>query len=374
MHALVSATLSAAVIAALESDLDWQLTYVKSIAAALEDLTPGDRAAVQVLVLEADPIDAVMISSLPGLEIIACLRSDPVNVDVAAATSRGIPVIYSPGRNAEAVADFTLGLCLAALRSIAIGHYGIKALELTRNGADSCGAVVKDDVIWRPSDPLMDVPYLAYKGRELSGLTVGVVGFGAVGRAVARRFRGLVSEVVVVDPGCRADEIEAAGLRAMSLPEMLPLVDVVTLHARSRSVIIGRDQLSLMKPGSYLINTARATVLDYEALGESVLSGHLRGAALDVFPEEPLPSGSPLLQLPGLTLTPHIAGAAEDVITRQSLTFLATLRGLYSRTAMWSELSVRNREVQEQWYGWKGVRQLTGVPQERVADYPQREK
>ena len=129
---------------------------------------------------------------------------------------------------------------------------------------------------------------------------------------------------------------------------MLPRADVVTVHARSASVIIGEPEISLMRRGSYLINTARATVLDYEALVQALHDGHLRGAALDVYPEEPLPRTSPLLSAPGLTLTPHLAGATEEVSGRMYDIALQALNDVYHEPD-WTGVAVRNRQVQRAW-------------------------
>jgi D-3-phosphoglycerate dehydrogenase len=285
---------------------------------------------------------------LPNLEVIAVMRSEPVNVDLAAATERALPVIHTPGRNAESVADFTLGLTLAMLRSIAISHHAIVSGDITRadSRADQLGRV--SDVIWRPDDPAEPIPYIAYKGRELSSQVIGVIGYGAVGRAVARRFHPLVREVIVVDPAVPESSVITAGFTPADLASMLPRADVVTVHARSASVIIGEPEIARMRRGTYLINTARATVLDYEALVRALRAGHLRGAALDVYPEEPLPRTSPLLSAPGLTLTPHLAGATEEVSGRMYDIALQALSDLYHRTD-WSGVAVRNRQVQQAW-------------------------
>jgi D-3-phosphoglycerate dehydrogenase len=331
------------------------------VADAVAAMTPAERESVRVLIVEAEPVGAALLGQLSGLQLIACLRGDPVNVDVAAATGRGALVVHAPGRNAEAVADFTLGLCLAAARSIAITHHGIVSGALTSSaasaGPDEPGAAgdppatAPGDVIWRPADPAAPIPYQVYKGRELSTLTVGVVGFGTIGQAVARRFAGLVHEVHVADPAVPAERIKDRGLIPTDLPDLLPIADVISLHARSAAVVIGRRELAVMKPGAILINTARATVLDYDALREALDSGHLGAAALDVFPQEPIPSGSPLLTQRNLTMTPHLAGATAQVRDWQSQILLAAIRGIYTAGRDWDDLPVRNPELQAAWAG-----------------------
>ena len=348
MRALTSCALGANLVEALETRWHWQVSRVATIRTAAADLSAAERADVRAIVVETEPVTAALMDALPNLEVIAVMRSEPVNVDLAAATERGLPVVHTPGRNAESVADFTLGLTLAMLRSIAIAHHGIVSGELTRAESRAREAGRVADVIWRPDDPAQPVPYLAFRGRELASLVIGVVGYGAVGRAVARRFLPLVREVIVVDPAVPEHLITSAGFAAASLAAMLPQADVVTVHARSATVIIGEAELALMRPGAYFINTARATVLDYDALARALHAGHLRGAALDVFPEEPLPRTSPLLSAPGLTLTPHLAGATEEVSGRMNDIALAALTGIYD-SADWTEVAVRNRQVQQAW-------------------------
>jgi len=348
MRALTSCALSAKLVQALETQWRWQVDAVDSVNRAAAELSEADRSSVRAILVEAEPVTAALMDALPNLEVIVAMRSEPVNVDIAAASARALPVIHTPGRNAESVADFTLGLTLAMLRSIAVTHHMIMSGDLTRADSRPHEVGRPVDVIWRPDDPAEPIPYVAYKGRELSSLVIGVVGYGAVGKAVARRFRLLVREVMVVDPDVPEDEVIAAGFTPADLTSMLPRADVVTVHARSASVIIGAAELALMRPGSYLINTARATVLDYEALVRALHDGGLRGAALDVFPEEPLPQTSPLLSAPHLTLTPHLAGATEEVSGRMNDIALQALSDIYHR-ADWTGVAVRNRQVQQAW-------------------------
>ena len=348
MRALTSCALNATLVQALETQWRWRVDTVDSISTAAARFSTDDRAAVRAILVETEPVTAELMDALPNLEVIAVMRSEPVNVDLTAATERALPVIHTPGRNAESVADFTLGLTLAMLRNIAIAHHSIVSGDITRadSKADELGRI--SDVIWRPDDPAEPIPYIAYKGRELSTLAIGVIGYGAVGRAVAHRFLPLVREVIVVDPIVPDASITAAGFTAADLGSMLPRADVVTVHARSASVIIGEPEISLMRRGSYLINTARATVLDYEALVQALHDGHLRGAALDVYPEEPLPQTSPLLSAPGLTLTPHLAGATEEVSGRMYDIALQALNDVYHKPD-WTGVAVRNRQVQRAW-------------------------
>jgi D-3-phosphoglycerate dehydrogenase / 2-oxoglutarate reductase len=347
--ALVNASLTTDAADALARERSWDLRWVDQVSAAVAAMHPEERRSVGVLIVEAEPVGEALLSQLSDLQLIACLRGDPVNVDVAAATARGVVVVHAPGRNAEAVADFTLGLCLAAARSIAISHHAIVSGELTSARPPDAARARRADVVWRPDHPDAPVPYQLYRGRELSSLTVGIVGFGSIGQAAARRFAGLVHEVHVADPGVAAEVIKDRGFIPTPLAELLPIADVISLHARSADVIVGRPELARMKRGSILINTARATVLDYDALQESLRSGQLAAAALDVFPEEPIPLRSPLLLQRNLTMTPHLAGATAEVGTWQSEILLAAIRGLYSGDGEWDGLPVRNRELAAAW-------------------------
>lgn len=349
MLVLVNAALQPDCANSLEVELGWRLRSVASVRVAIGELEEGERRNVKAVVVEAEPVSEAVLALLPDLELVACLRSEPVNVDIAAATARGIPVLHTPGRNAEAVADFTLGLCLAMLRSIAVSHHGILSGQLTGPSAAPSADRAVGDVIWRPADPREKIPYLVYRGRQLSSIVLGLIGYGAAGRAVARRFSGLVREILVADPAVAPDLVEANGCRPVGLGELLRSADVVSLHARSEARILGAEQLAAMRHGAYVINTARATVLDYDAVADALERGHLRGAALDVFPEEPLPASSRLIGVPGLTLTPHLGGATEEVGGRQSEIFLEAVRSLYTSASSWQGLPVRNPEVREHW-------------------------
>jgi D-3-phosphoglycerate dehydrogenase len=371
MRALVSASITDRAIEVLRTQFALEVVQVDDLGDALAAGTLGALDDVSALVVEADPVGASVVEALPALEWIACLRSDPVNVDVSAATAAAVPVLYTPGRNANSVADFTLGLLLSSIRGISASHHRIMDRELTATGPAK-GPEVQGDVIWRPQQPGQPMPYHLYKGPELSSLVFVVVGYGQIGRHVARRLAGLVERLIVVDPEVDPRTIVADGFHASSLRDALPVADVISLHARSAQVILGTHELSAMKRGGYVINTARATVLDYGALGQALRSGHLRGAALDVFPEEPLPSSSPLLDTPGVVLTPHIAGASEGVAARQSEILLDVLSRLYEPAQRWEDLPVANVSVRPGWRSTPApsVKGVTASPQPLLSSLP----
>ncbi|HEV2766337.1 MAG TPA: NAD(P)-dependent oxidoreductase [Acidimicrobiales bacterium] len=251
-----------------------------------------------LLVVEVERVDAGVLQALPEVRIVASARGVPSNVDLAAATARGVPVLHTPARNAASVADFTIGLVLAQCRSLARGQD-----HLRRRG-------------WLVDGEL---PYLHFRGPELAGRTMGLVGYGAVGREVARRAAGgFGMRVLVNDPYVAEPELPA---EAVALERLLAESDVVSLHCPltpETTGMIAERQLALLRPEAVLVNTARAAVVDEAALVAALAEGRIAGAALDVFWTEPLPPDHPLLGLDNVTLTPHLAGAADDVVTRHS--------------------------------------------------------
>ena len=350
MRALVTAQLTGEVQHALEQELGWTLTMDRG---RLYRPTsgyppPDDIDRYEAAIVEADPVGADVLGAMSRLQILACVRGEPVNVDVAAATARGIPVLFAPGRNAESVADFTLGLIFSALRWIAPAHHRVVNGDLTETATPE--SAHRRDVIWSYQDKGRPHPYVLFKGPELRSQLLGLIGFGDIGRAVAQRAVSLGVRVIVHDPYLSVDSIKAAGCRPVALDELLQTADIVSLHARgSGSHILGERELFLMKRGSYLINTARAALLDYNVLENMLAKGHLAGAALDVFPIEPLPPDSPLLTLPNITLTPHLAGASSNVVAHQSEIILANLRALLAGDPV-GQIAIKNPEVLQAWY------------------------
>ena len=253
----------------------------------------------EVLINHLAPVTAAMLDAHPGLKLIAVCRGGPVNIDVAAAHARGVTVVNTPGRNAAAVAEFTIGMILAETRLITIGHSSLAAGE------------------WRG-----DLYRADRTGNELSALTVGVVGYGQIGTRVVRLLKAFGCRILVADPYVQlSPDDRDDGVAKVALDELLARSDVVTLHARvtpETTGFIGRRELGLMKPSAYLINTARGPLVDYQALYEALSGGSIRGAALETFAVEPVPPDLPLLGLPNVTLTPHIAGASLQTVERSA--------------------------------------------------------
>lgn len=244
-----------------------------------------------ILVTHLAPLSSDMLERMPQLEFVAVSRGGPVNIDMAAARARNISVVNAPGRNATAVAEFTIVAILAEIRNVTRGHDALRA-------GDWRGDLYRADVA----------------GEELCDLTVGVIGYGEIGTRVVRLLRAFGSRVLVADPYKQLLPVDASdGVAMVDRMELLPASDVVTLHARvtpETTGFIDKDAFARMKKGATFVNTARGPMVDYDALVDALASGHLRGAMLETFAEEPVPPESPLLKLPNVTLTPHIAGAS----------------------------------------------------------------
>jgi D-3-phosphoglycerate dehydrogenase / 2-oxoglutarate reductase len=339
---LLTADITQSARSAITDELGYSI--VDRCGAAHEDaIRDGAAAGAIGWLLEGDPCGEAEIAALPDLQWIACARGGPVNVDIPAATRRGIPVLYAPGRNAAAVADFVIGQIVCLVRHIAQTNHLIRTGSLI----EERDVAIRDrkDVIWRPLDPDGPIPYHVYRGRELSTLTLGLLGLGRIGELVAAHGRGLGMRVVAHDPFVVGP---LDGIRLVELDELLAVSDVLSLHARGSETLVAAAELRALRPGSYVINTARATILDYPALVDALSDGHLAGAALDVFPDEPLTPRDPLLALDNVLLTPHIAGASSNVIDHYSRTIVDALRAL-QRGDDTSTLAVANREVLARW-------------------------
>lgn len=248
-----------------------------------------------ILVTHLAPLSAGMMDRLPHLKLVAVSRGGPVNIDVRAARARGIQVVNTPGRNASAVAEFTIGAILCQTRLITRGHDSLRRGEWH-------GDLYRADLT----------------GDELSEMTVGVIGYGHVGTRVVRLLKAFGCRILVCDPYVQlAVEDLNDGVEQVGFERLLAQSDVVSLHPRVTEEtrgMIGAAQFAAMKPGSFFVNTARGPLVDYQALYDALASEHLRGAAIETFAVEPVPPDWPLLQLPNVTLTPHIAGASVKTV------------------------------------------------------------
>ena len=243
-----------------------------------------------VLVVESDSVGDPVFD-LP-LRAVASTRGDPNNVDIAGATNAGIPVLYTPGRNADAVAEMTVALLLATTRHLLTADADVRAGQAFRDGT---------------------IPYQRFRAWEVAGQTAGLVGLGAVARALKWRLEGLGVNVIAHDPY----NVEARH----SLDGLLAAADIVSLHAPvtdETTGMIGAAQFAAMRDGAVFLNTARAQLHDTDALVNALRSGKVAAAGLDHFAGEWLPTDHPLASMPNVVLTPHIGGATWNTEARQA--------------------------------------------------------
>lgn len=272
-----------------------------------EDISPAELEKLLedvegVMVSLTPVIDAPIIRAAPKLQFIGKPGAGMDNIDMEEATRRGIRACNTAGSNTEAVADHTFGLILTVLRQI------VRLDRLTRDGRGWERRIL---------------------GGELWGKTLGIVGTGRIGRAVARRAQGFSMKLLgydaFPDPGF-AREVK---LTYLPLPDLLAQSDLISVHVPllpSTRGLIGRRELAQTKPGAFLFNLARGPVVDEDALAESLQSGHLGGAGLDVFTEEPLALTSPLLALDNVVLTPHASGFSRESLYQSRIALAEAAR------------------------------------------------
>ena len=255
-----------------------------------EELREGVAGAAAVVCTLTERIDAAVLDAAgPQLQVVANTAVGYDNVDVDAARSRGVVVTNTPGVLDRATADLTMGLVLAAARRIAEGDRFLRG---------------RTPWTWGPRMMV---------GLDLSaGATLGIVGFGRIGRAVARRARAFDLRVVATPTRAQLDDDERAATEFVELPELLRRSDVVSLHVPlppETRHLVGTDTLALMRPHALLVNTARGGVVDTDALVTALREGRIGGAALDVFEDQPVVDPR-LLELEQVVLTPHLGSAA----------------------------------------------------------------
>ena len=286
---------------------------------------------VEVAIIEFESITDEVINSAKKLKIIAACRNEPAaNTDIDAATARSIPVLFTPGRNAVAVAEYTLGLMISIARSIPTTHHLLRYTdELTSvSYSDKAGDRKGITSEWS-LDPT--APFQRFQGEELMGKTVGLVGAGFIGQEIAKRVAALGMKVVAFDPYAKADQLAKLSIKSIELDELAAQSDFVVMAAKvtpESAGLFGVKQFALMKGSAYFINTARAALVDYDALFKVLKEKKIAGAALDVYPTEPLPGDSPFRTLSNVVLSPHLAGATREVVEHHSKMVVDDLLGL----------------------------------------------
>ena len=260
------------------------------LAARLNDL------GALVLVIEVDFVFREVLEAAPNLKFVGICRGSTNHVDIEAATANGVVVVNTPGRNAQAVAEHSLGLMLALARRIPEVHDYVK--------------------VGRWLNPL--APYLELRGVELGGKTLGIVGLGAVGRRLAEMAGAIGMTCIAYDPYVDSPPL---GVALKPLEEVMAHSDFVSIHVAltaETEVLIDSRKLSLMKPTAYLVNLSDARIVDRDCLVALLESRKISGAAFDVFESHPIAPNHPLLALDNVILTPHVGGATEETIERYS--------------------------------------------------------
>ena len=259
-----------------------------------EELIDALEGVSALAITSRERITARVIDSAPALRVIGKSGARPTNVDTQAARRRGIEIVWTPFANVQSVAEMTLTLTLLVAKRIP------EVVERLRGGG------------WRGYDIL---------GRELSSMTVGLVGLGNVGLAVARLLRTIGARVVGFDPGVSSEKAAEHGVEWLALEEVFARSEVVSLHCElneSTRAMIGGEAFAAMRDGVYLVNAARGPLVDAQALLAALESGRVAAAAVDVFEIEPVPAGDPLVGHPRIVATPHVAAFTTEAIHRET--------------------------------------------------------
>jgi len=276
---------------------------------------------IDVAIIEFESITEEILSSADKLQVLACLRNEPAaSVDITAATKVGVPVLFAPGRNAVAVAEYTIGLMLSIARSIATTHHLLRYTdELTSvSYSDKAGDRKGVTSEWS-MDPT--APFQRFQGEELMGKTVGLVGAGYIGQEIAKRAAALGMKLIAFDPYANTEQMAKLNIELTSLEQLAQVSDFVVMAAKvtpESTGVFSAKLFAQMKKSAYFINTARAALVDYDALYQVLATNQIAGAALDVYPIEPLPSDSPFRKLSNILLSPHLAGATTGVVKHHS--------------------------------------------------------
>ncbi len=271
---------------------------VLNAASDLEIIAPGQMNRAELLaalpsadaliIRSASKIDAEALAAATKLKMIARAGVGVDNVDIPVATERGIVIMNTPDGNTISTAEMTFGLMLALARQIPQAHATMLAGKWDRK---------------------------SFMGVELRGKTLGVVGFGRIGRAVAKRALAFEMTVIAFDPYIPADVAADLGVELVDLEQIYTRSDFISLHTvltdETRDMI-NKDTIARMKPGVRIVDAARGALVNEADLAEALKSGKVAGAALDVYPTEPPPADDPLIGLPNVVHTPHLAASTED--------------------------------------------------------------
>ena len=259
----------------------------------LEEVKYADILAIQFC-----PVPRKVLESGKNLKLVGILRAGIENIDLLSAKQFGIGVLNVQGRNAQAVAEFTLGLLLSEVRNIARSHHALVAGK------------------WRKQ--YLNTNHIP----ELHGRVIGIIGFGEVGRRLVNLMAGFeMKSILVYDPYVSDDDVTVWGANKVSLEELCRESGFISMNARLTEEthhLISKREFEIMKPHAYIVNTARTSLIDAEHLLQALKEQRIRGAGLDVFENEPLLSDDPLLELDNVTMTAHLAGTTMDALPRSA--------------------------------------------------------
>lgn len=276
------------------SDIRRKIRNIEANGPAAESPPAGLGAAIEdaeILAVHLCPVSRSIIEKAKNLKVICTARGSVDNLDVAVLCERRIPIITTPHHNSNAVAEYVVGLMIAETRNIARSYSALRGGTWREHYGNSSL-----------------IP-------ELRGAQIGLLGFGQIGRLVAEKLESFGAKILVCDPLVAEADVKKAGYTYVDRERIFRESDILSLHVKLTADtrgIVGERELRLMKPSAYLVNTARAALVDTAALVHALKERWISGAAVDVFEEEPAPPDHPLLSLDNVTVTNHRAGDTRD--------------------------------------------------------------
>ena len=314
-RALVTAELDVEVLKKTVPEIDFDTAgycvdhEVMESSALAQKIVPYD-----ILISEFETVNASVIDAADKLKLIICCRGGVKSVvDLQEAGKRNIMVAHNAGRNAAAVSEMVMGYILDLCRNITKSNQLIHERVITSDHRDIPSEY--KDTIWGLDK---NSPYVALRGRSPKMMTLGIVGYGNVGRQVAEKASVFGMDIIIYDP-IDASMATSESVKSVSFEELLKGSDVVTLHCpltKTNQKMMSYDQFRMMKKDAFFINAARGGLVDEEALVWALSEQEIAGAAIDVVTQEPIPDNYILLDAPNLLITPHIAGASDEVVRK----------------------------------------------------------
>jgi D-3-phosphoglycerate dehydrogenase len=305
LRALITASISKEVLNELKKKLEvtyesWRDTGI--IYFDLKELIEKLRG-FDIFITAADDLKKAEIFEQTNLKLLVSCRGDPFNINIEAVNKKKIPIIYTPLRNVDAVAEFTIGLMLSLARNLTQVD---KLLH-----SDEFEVIDFEDWIHY---------FNKFIGIELYQKTIGIIGFGQIGRRIAERLKSFGVTIIIYDPFVPDEIIEEYGTK-VDLDNLMRNSDFITIHAIAtddNDNLINEKRITMMKKSAFIINTAKGSIIDYDALYNALANKSIAGAALDVFPIEPIDEDNEFLKLENVIVTPHFGGNTQEVIRRQS--------------------------------------------------------